>query len=73
MISTLLIVAGVILVTAASVLIFCVLSAPEGHEDSSGFHDHSKRSLLDQARRSTRTRRRHRSPALTGDLHLPAT
>ena len=37
MISTLLIVAGVILVTAASVLIFCVLSAPEGHEDSSGF------------------------------------
>lgn len=35
---TFLVIAGAILLLAAIVLAFCVLSAPEGHEDAAGFH-----------------------------------
>lgn len=36
--TTILLIAGAFILTAAVVLLYCVLSAPDGHEDAEGFH-----------------------------------
>jgi hypothetical protein len=57
---TLFVIAGAILVVAGAVMAFCVITAPEGHEDADGFHaDAPNASLWEHAKLGDAPRESH--------------
>jgi hypothetical protein len=49
--TTIFLIAGVLIFISAIVLLFCALNAPDGHEDTEGFHDDGPKNSLWQQRR----------------------
>ncbi len=59
--TTILIIAGVFILTAAVVLLCCVLSAPDGHEDAEGFHASDRKDSFWEQREMVEPRRESHS------------
>jgi flagellar basal body-associated protein FliL len=71
MITVLLVVVGIVLISAVGALVFSFTHAPEGYEDASGFHA-GKLPSISSKRQAKSKQQKVRNQTVAADLHLPA-